>query len=368
MAPGPRGPTPPGAFPVDPGADQTVRVLEFRDERLATGRFNFYVPGESTDWAVGVAPAAGTLGESRRAFLGLYDLRPWEGKPAFEGTRPKGWEQATPVRGRLVLRLQSDSGSRGAGTNLFGASLAADQDLYRFASLSLLISTWDSTNDQNVWATRNVRPADPVANPRLDIPQNQGWMGPNILPHLAGQAATSVDVTTWARGARFVGVWLWPFWAGVAAMPELPLIWETWDQAPARAGYDGAWPTTWGVCFVAPPITTVLPDPIPSASPNLAFRWGNLPGAGWYRLGVFNGGNADADFRWCRQFGGPPFVSEDFSVNSLAVQVMPEFVAGANSGTRRTWGATHHELFAGVQVVGETLGPLLVTLTGGPYG
>lgn len=349
-----------GHDPTRPGP-ALVAPLSHEPRLLSQNTFSMLAPG-STDWEEGTSPNQGTLGESPMLFLGLYDLKPEQGFPPNQGILSKDWKAMQQVWGAPVFRLATNATKRVSGTNIFGTSLQVDQNLYRFASLSLVFSAWDNTDGEVVWPGRKANPADPEKNPgRLNQVTNQAWMGPNLLPSLTGQSVMSVDLRHWTRGARFVGVWLWPFWAGVTTPPDMNFVWEMWDERPSRDSWQQAWCISW-------PSRLLNTGPIidPPAAADMIFRWGPLPGASGYRLGVLNGGNQAIRFVWQR-FVGQAFVSHASNLAVGANQVLPVFNAGAG-GTDLIYGITHHMVCAASQSPQNLGGPVIISLSAGPYG
>ena len=353
-----------GPHPAGPGLGQRTKLLK-------KGDFLFYQAGKSTDWAVGAAPLPGTLGESPFEYLGLYDLRPWEGIPVQPGG-PQDWEQMQQVWDRLTLRVQIIPTLKTAGSNIYGASLQGDIDLYRRAALALVLTGWNNTQGLRVWGTTfaptqepkppPVNPVPPPENPRLNYALGQAWQGPNILPSFAGANTMSIDVGRWARGCRFIGAWLWPFWLNEPQMPALPFSWETWDQ-PNEGGWNQNWPITW-VQKVVNAATLVNPPTNASA----VARFGPLPGASQYRLGVVNGGSIDVDYRWQRFIGAGAHADQTATASAgvTSNSVLPAF-SFVGPGVPINYGTTHHAIFAGSNNVNVS-GPLMISLTGGPYG
>lgn len=342
-----------------------------QENPLKHGFFDFTGPN-STPWAMGVNPNAGTLGESPLVYLGLYDTRPWEGMPTDPGSA-EDWANMQTVEGDLILRLQSMPAKPPGGSNLFGTSQIGDMDVFRYGCLSLVLSAWQNTDSIDVWGDISTgdgravaNPAPPPTNTRLNFATGQAWLGPNLLPSLTGQNTISVDLGRWTRGARFVGAWLWPYWVGVPTPPALPLAWETWDLPP-RDRKD-LWPQVWPISWPQR-VAQLGPLLSPPADNHLAFRWGPLPGGSAYRLSGMNGGAWTARMAWRRYFG-PAFVEE--SVNIVAasppgVAVLPLFDA-ADAGADLTYGATHHFIYAASQSAVDLSGPLILSLTSSAYG
>lgn len=320
------------------------------------------VTDASTDWETAVAPDPGVLGETPMLFLGLYDLKPEQGFPANQGILSKDWKSMQKVWGSPVLRLATNATKRNTGTNIFGPSLQNDQDLYRNASLSLVFTAWDNTDGEVVWPGRKANPKNPEQNTRLNQVTSQAWMGPNLLPSLAGQSVMSIDLRHWTRGARFIGVWLWPFWVKIAQPPDMDFVWEMWDERPSK----DSWPQTWGITW---PVRVINKGPIsdPPDPADLVFRWGPLPGASAYRLGIFNGDSSIMRIDWER-FVGPSFFRHSAVVGGTPV-LLPIFDAGGTgTGVPVIYGITHHLVYAANTNPNNFGGPLLLTLSGSPYG
>lgn len=334
------------------------------EPRLARNGTFSMVTGASRSWDVGVSPAAGVLGESPTVFLGFFDMKPYAGAPPnAPGLARKDWKQMGKIWGHPILRLATNATKRSGESNIFGPSLVNDQDLYRFASLSLVLSAWDNTDGAAVWDGGAANPQNPEQNTRLNQVTNQAWMGPNLLPSLTGQSTMSVDIRKWSRGARFVGVWLWPFWAGVATPPNMDFVWEMWDERPPQDNWNQTWSIAWPVRVVNMGPLAAPPDPA-----DLLFRWGAIPGASAYRLGISNNGPREVQISWRRFFGAIAFNKEDFSVPAGAVSVFPEFITGMGGGARLNYGATHHLVYAATDSALNLGGPILVNLTAGPFG
>lgn len=252
-------------------------------------------------------PTPGVLGEIPKVHVGSFDLRPWE--QPFESPRWRDWQRRSkPVWGEsLTLRVIRRAGVEGASLgigplgNVFDYNGNSVPDA--FAYLSVLLSVWNDTiGDSPGPPNRDPEFPEPVADQGLW--QLQTRLGPNIMPELAGVGSADVDVLEWARGARFVAVWLWYYWVGLEdpELPDVSLAWEARDDSPAQNRQTNI--VTWPVRAV---------HPAGSAHLNGVFRYNALPAADHHRLGVYNGGSnaIDLDFR---QFAG----ANVFDVTSVA--------------------------------------------------
>ena len=322
------------------GAQRTIRRGPSRDP-IALGTIRTYSPGSAPDYAAG---PPGVLGEMPPVRVGYWDTRPWEGAPANVDDN-KDWMRngIRPVFGEfLTLKLNMHPDA-----NYFGTSLRTLHDLFRFGALSLIVTSFDDPNDFPIG--KIVGDPTAIPNTTTNITMRQAWIGPNVLPQLAGAAEAMVDLREWSGGGRFVACWIWSYWVNVAALPDVPIAFEVWDDRPAL-------PQHWPVSY---PVRTVVDGPFPAdpGDAELAFRWGQLPRATGYRLGIANGSTFDLEVLW-RQFAGAGAFDDSAEVVAAGDQaVLPAVGGGPVSGAANVLrGYSHHFLYAGNEGAEAALG------------
>jgi len=249
---------------------------------INSGRLFTFISGTSTPYAAGVG-APGTLGQSPQTPLGIYDTRPWEGRPKGNVSN-KDWKRNTTAApgGELVIRLVRHP-TDAQGSVFFQPG---ETDYQRNAATSLLIGAFDEL-DGDQFGNQN---DPPTGAPQRDVAGKAVRMGPNITPLLQGTGVAEVDLLAWAGGARFVSVWAWTYWIHVANIPADLLVWEIRDRTvpgPDLEGdtLPGPWAQPAGLRWKNPvqavsfPVPVVQDGPITIADANAIFRWGGFPGA-----------------------------------------------------------------------------------------
>jgi len=247
----------------------------------------FYTPGTA-----GPPETSGTLGQVPRVHVGSFDTRPWE--EPYDSPRWNDWRREAkavwgPSLTLRVIRRIDEALAAGGGPDgnvfRFAGNTLADATAY----CTVLISTWNDPIGTTP-GPPNTDPNAPIPLPAEGLWQRQTRVGPNIMPDLAGVGSADVDLLRYAAGARFIGVWLWYYWADLAAptVPAISLAWEARDDSPANQQ-------------IAPCVSWPVDNvPGPGAGPgNAVFRYSRLPSSARHCLGVFNGGAApiDVDFR-----------------------------------------------------------------------
>jgi hypothetical protein len=327
-----------------------VRALGVRsDQPLSRGTLSTFDAASATLYAAG---PPGVLGEMPPIRVGYFDTRPWEGRPANVAEN-KDWMRngIRQVNGdRLTLQLNSHLDS-----NFFGTSLRTLHDLFRFGAISVIVSSFDDPNDLPIGKVSG----DPtlLANTTTNVTMRQAWIGPNVLPQLAGAGEASIDLLRWSGGGRFVAVWLWVYWVNVAAPPSVPIAYEVWDDREPRSVH----------LPISFPLRTVVDGPMPAAPTDLqlAFRWGQLPRATGYRLGVANGSTYDLEVVW-RQFAGSAAFDDFVDIIPAGTELVLPVPGGGTAAIlagMAAYGYSHHFVYASNEANEADLGgPAILSL------
>jgi len=288
---------------------------------------------------------------------GVYDTRPWEGKPS-ELAASDFYRQVQPIEGeRLCMRLEHVDPAGPFDVPRARAMEESSAELC--AGLSVLIAGFDAqvgsyVRRQNQPRTPRLPDADPWGVNSL------AQLGPNVIPEILTAGVAEVDLTSWSRRSRFVAVWLWGYWTGIAGV--LDSGWAIQWTISARPHHE-----RWASPVITWPVLSLPDGPyVAPTDPHALWRFGSFPdngGADVRRVSVVNGGAAAATVNF-RHYAGPCATNTAY-VGANDIMAIPAGATAVRALVDRS-GYSHTGVWGShTAAVGNVGGPLLISVVGG---